>query len=421
MTFKFRSALLAAFVFGGAQAHAQSSVTGTANVTCTEASIGNNKKELTCTFAPVKLIVPSSLSLPGSANGNSFDLTASSSFSCAPTASAVPSGSVQTSNLAANCTGAAAPGDITWAATSSTAGAAVSLQIANPKATTTTASLNFPSTTNALALTLTACQSVGVGCQSYSTSIANSTAIVTPTGCQLTGAPTSSVAIAASVNLGVSSCQGLQAGATYDWLYNNASVGSATTLSHVPFPTGGTATSGVYLLRVCNPGGTVSAGCMSVPNANGLTVTRTAQSGGSELSLCDQQFGTGAVTIQGTMNFGTENIKGFQGYTSNGNVPAVYRVIVPNPTPANDVSARIVWNSSIGASTTKVVKISRDQACGTVGANTLGDLFDAGGKAVRYSTSATTPPYFDAGSTWYVMISSPGCTDNCNFNLEFYR
>jgi hypothetical protein len=393
--------------------------TGTATITCEEGPVVSGKKELTCRFDPIKLVVPSTLSLPAAGSGNTFDLTTSSSgFSCAPTASSVPSGSVQISNLAANCTGATAPGDVTWAAVSATAASAVSLQIADTKALTTTASLNFPATTTSLALTLTACTSAGVGCQSYSTSIANSTALVTPTACALTGIPSSQVSEAAALNLGVTGCQGLQSGASYEWRYNGATVGQSASLNHTPFPTGSTLTTGSYVLRVCNPGATTTAGCMSVPNTNGATVTKATTSGG-ELALCPA-----GTTIVGTADLSASNTNSITSvtiYTDNGNVPQVLRVRVPSPTPPGDVSARVVWNSSIGASTAKTVTISRDQACGTVGAATLGSTIDAGGRSVRYSTGATTLPYFDAGSTWYIMLTSPGCTSYCNANLEVYR
>jgi hypothetical protein len=391
-------------------------VTGTATLNCTEQDAGGGKKEITCALGTLKFIVPNTISLPSASNGNQFDLTTSASgFTCNPTVSGVSGGSQQISTFTGNCTGASPPTVFTWGAIDSTAATAAALSIANATEQSTTATLTLGSNVASLGIRLSACQSAGVGCQSFDRSIVNTSLVVTPTACTLTGVPTSSISEGASISLGVTSCQNLQGLPTYSWRFNGALVGgNASTLSqHVPFPVGVAATSGVYTLTVCNPNGNATVGCMTVPNSNGVTVNKATTTGG-ELSLCPS-----GTVIDGSIDLGRESSRLFQSNTGSGDIPVVFKVIVPNPTPAGEVSARFTWNSSIGASTGKTLKISRNQACGTVGESTLGSVWSEGAKNVTYRSSGT--PYFDAGSTWYVMVTSPGCTQNCNFNLEIFK
>jgi hypothetical protein len=390
-------------------------VTGTATITCNEQSIAGGKKELTCALGEVKFVVPNTVSLPSSANGNSFDLTSQSSgFTCNPTVTGVPGGSQQSSTFTANCSGNTPPTTFTWAPIDTAAATAASLSILNASAQDTSATLTLGTNVASLGIRLTACVSAGVSCQNFDRAIANTSLVLTPTGCALTGVPTTPISEQGSLSLGVTGCQNLQSPISYTWRYNGVNVGSGASLSHIPFPSGSTATSGVYSLTVCNPNGNATVGCMTVPNANGATVTKASTSGG-ELALCP-----GGARVEGQIDFGRESSKLFTVYgVDNGNVPIVFRVIVPNPTPAGEVSARLTWNSSNGASTGKTVTISRNQACGTVGASTLGTTWDAGSRNVTYRSSTT--PYFDAGSVWYVMMTSPGCTANCNFNLEIFK
>jgi hypothetical protein len=392
-------------------------VTGTATINCTEQTIAGGKKELTCALGEVKFVVPNTVSLPSSANGNSFDLTTQSSgFTCNPTVTGVAGGSQQTSTFTANCSGNTPPTTFSWSAIDSAAATAASLSIANSAAQDTSATLTLGTSVASLGIRLTACLSAGVGCQNFDRSIANTSLVLTPTGCALTGVPgAAGVAEQASVSLGVSGCQNLQSPTSYTWRYNGTTVGSGASLSHVPFPTGTTATTGVYSLTVCNPNGNASVGCMTVPSPNGVTVTKSVLAPG-ELALCP----VGTPAIQGEIDFSKDSSRLFSQYgVDNGDIPVVFRVRVPNPTPAGETAAQLVWNSSIGVATGKTVKISRNQACGTVGAATLGTTWSTGVKNVNYRSS--TIPYFDAGSVWYVMVTSPGCTANCNFNLEIFR
>ncbi|MGL4232261.1 MAG: hypothetical protein ACRCWJ_12920 [Casimicrobium sp.] len=416
-----RSVITATFFFGFFL-NVSEAVTGTATIECVEQDIGNGKKELTCNLGAVKFVVPNSLSLPPSVSGNQFDLTASSTgFACNPTVSGVAGGTQQQSTFTANCTGSSAPTVFTWAAIDPTAAAAASLNIQNPSAQNTTASLTLGAAVSSLGIRFTACTTQGVGCQTFDRSIANTSIVQTPSGCSITGVPTSAVAENANVNLGVSGCQNLQGSPTYTWRYNGGnSIGSATTLSHVPFPSSSSAASGSYTLTVCNPNGNATTGCATFPNANGVTVNKA--SSGGELALCPAGTVFGIVSAdgaQGVIDFGRESSKLFRGVTDSGDIPVVFRVTVPNPTPSGETEARLTWNSSIGASTGKTVKISRNQACGSVGAATLGSTWDSGARNVTYRASSV--PYFDAGSVWYVMVTSPGCTANCNFNLEIFK
>jgi hypothetical protein len=393
-------------------------VTGTATINCTEQNIANGKKELTCALGEVKFVVPNTVSLPSSANGNSFDLTTQSSgFTCNPTVTGVAGGSQQTSTFTANCSGNTPPTTFAWSALDATAATAASLSIANSAVQDTTATLTLGTNVASLGIRLTACQSAGVGCQNFDRAVTNTSLVLTPTNCALTGVPSAAVSEQASLSLGVTGCQNLQSPTSYTWRYNGASIGSGASVSHIPFPTGTSATSGVYSLVVCNPNGNTSAGCMTVPNANGVTVTK-AQSSGGELALCPS-----GARIEGQIDLGREGSKLFSVYSvDNGDVPIVFRVIVPNPTPAGETQARLTWNSSIGAAAGKTIKISRNQACGTVGASTLGTTWSSGARNVNYTTGPSALlPYFDAGSVWYVMVTTPACTQNCNFNLEIFK
>jgi hypothetical protein len=402
--------VLAAFGLQGAFA-----VTGTATINCTEQDIGGGKKELTCTLGSVKFVVPNTLSLPNSSNGNQFDLTtASTGFTCNPTVTGVAGGSQQTSTFTSNCTGNSPPTTFTWSWLDAAAASAAQATIANPSTQDTSATLTLGSNVASLGVRLTACTSAGVGCQNFDRAIANTTLVLTPTNCSLTGVPSgNAVAENASVQLNVAGCQNLQAGVTYTWRFNGQSVGTSLPLSHTPFPAGSTATSGIYILSVCNPNSTTTVGCMTVPNANGLTITKTSTSGG-ELALCPA-----GAAIDGTIDLSQEASKVFFGYTSSGNAPLVYRVIVPPTLPGGDTNAAIAWNSSPGAAVGKTIQISRDQACGTVGAATLGTTWSSGQRLVFYRTSQT--PYFSPGSTWYVSVTSPNCTADCNVKLEIVR
>lgn len=390
-------------------------VTGTATINCTEQAVSGGKKELTCALGEVKFIVPNTLALPTSTSGATFDLTTQSTgFTCNPTVTGVAGGSQQTSTFTANCSGNTPPTTFSWLPLDTVAATAASLAIANASAQDTTATLTLGTNVASLGIRLTACQSAGVGCQNFDRAISNTSIVLTPTGCTLTGVPSSAVAALASVSLGVSGCQNLQSPTTYTWRYNGGNVGAAAALSHVPFPTGSTATTGVYSLLVCNPNSTANVGCMTVPNANGVTVTKASTIGG-ELSLCPS-----GSRIDGSIEFARESSKLFSVYSNDsGDIPVVFKIIVPNPTPAGETSARLTWNSSIGAATGKTIKISRDQACGTVGASILGTTWDAGSKNITYRSN--TVPYLDAGSVWYVSVTSPGCTANCNFNLEIFK
>jgi hypothetical protein len=391
-------------------------VVGNTSVTCSEAAVAGGKKELTCTFAPIKLIVPNTLTLPTSANGATFDLTSGSSgaYVCAPSASAVAGGASAVSNIAANCTGTL-PGDYTWAAGSG----APAMVFGDAKASSTTATLTIPATSASAALNLTVCPTAGAttGCQTFSTTIANSTYVGAPTGCAITGLTSTQIRSGASVNLGVTGCSGLQTGATYNWLYNAASVGTATTLSHIPFPAGSSATSGTYVLRVCNPSSPTAA-CRDFPSANGTTVTLFTDNG-NPLAAC-----AAGSSIIGTIDLSKETF--FQlgvAMGDNGAASGVLRVIVPNPTPVGDAAAYVNWNSSIGNPTGKNVLVSKDAACVTNGPTSqslANGSFDAGGTNLRYTSTSLTLPYLNPG-TWYIAISSPGCVDKCNFNFEFKR
>jgi hypothetical protein len=360
--------------------------------------------------------VPNTLALPPAANGATFDLTSASSgaYVCAPSASGVAGGASGVSSIAANCTGTL-PGDYTWVAGSG----APAMVFADAKSSSTTATLTIPATSASAALNLTVCPSAGVttGCQTFSTSITNSTYVGAPTSCVITGLSATQIRSGASVNLGVTGCAGLQAGATYSWLFNAANVGSAATLSHVPFPANSTATSGTYVLRVCNPS-SPSAVCRDFPSTNGTTVTLLTDIG-NPLAACAV-----GSSIIGTIDLSRDTFIQ-QGVINgdNGAASGVLKVIVPNPTPVGDAAAYVNWNSSIGNPTGKNVLVSKDAACVTNGSTSqllANGSFDAGGTNLRYTSTSLTLPYLNPG-IWYIAISSPGCTDKCNFNFEFKR